>query len=77
LTDNKENLGELFDLNTEVVVYNSIEDCIEKVKWLIEHDDERKKIALCGQQKTLKLHTIENRCRTIIDIINRELRQKE
>ena len=75
LTDNKKNLGELFDIDTEVVAYNSIEDCIEKAKWLIEHDDERKKIALCGQKKTLRLHTVEERCRTIIDIINRELRQ--
>jgi spore maturation protein CgeB len=75
LTDNKKNIGDLFDINTEIVVYNSVEDCVEKAKWLIEHNDEREKIAVCGQQKTLKLHTIEDRCRTIIDIIDRELKQ--
>ena len=74
LTDNKKNLGELFDINSEIVAYDSVEDCIEKVKWLSEHEDDRKRIALRGQQKTLQFHTVENRCRLIIDIINRELK---
>lgn len=75
LTDNKKNIGELFDVNNEIVVYNSIEDCIEKAKWLMQHEDERKKIASCGHKKTLQNHTVEDRCKTIIDIINKELKQ--
>jgi spore maturation protein CgeB len=74
LTDNKKNLGELFDINSEIVVYDSVEDCIEKVTWLMEHEDDRKSIALCGQQKTLQFHTVEKRCRLIIDIIKSELK---
>jgi len=74
LTDNKKNMGDLFDAGSEVVVYENAEDCIAKVKWLLDHEDERKRIALAGQQKTLKYHTVENRCRSIIEIINNELK---
>lgn len=73
LTDNKKNIGELFDTDNEIVVYNSVEDCIEKAKWLMQHEEERKKIAFHGHKKTLQYHTVEDRCKTIIDIIDKEL----
>lgn len=77
LTDNKKNIGDLFDVGREVVVYDSLEDCIEKIKWLLDNAGERKRIALCGQQKTLQHHTVEDRCKLIIDIINSELKSKQ
>ena len=73
LTDNKRNMKDLFDAGTEVLVYKDTDDCIQKAKWLLEHDKEREKIAKAGQKKTLEVHTVENRCRTIIDIIKKEL----
>lgn len=74
LTDNKKNMNDLFDTASEVVVYDNEEDCVAKVKWLLDHEEERKRIALSGQQKTLKYHTVENRCSQIIDIFNTELK---
>jgi spore maturation protein CgeB len=73
LTDNKKNMHELFDTENEVVTYDGEDDCIEKVRWLMEHEDERKKIAKCGNQKTLSSHTVENRCALIYEILNSEL----
>lgn len=73
LTDNKKNMNDIFDTNNEVVVYDGVDDCIEKIKWLLENEEARKKIASSGQARTLKDHTVENRCKTIIEIINREL----
>lgn len=73
LTDNKKNMKDLFDTETEVVVYDGEEDCIEKVKWLMEHDTEREKIALAGNRKTMNSHTVENRCRLIMEILVAEL----
>jgi spore maturation protein CgeB len=73
LTDNKENMKDLFDVGNEIVVYDSHEDCINKVRWLMENENERKKIAMAGQKRTLEFHTVEERCKSIIDIINREL----
>jgi spore maturation protein CgeB len=76
LTDNKKNIDDLFDINKEVVVYNNPKDCIEKAKWLLKNESERKKIADAGQQKTLKMHTVENRCKLILEIIDKELNQR-
>jgi spore maturation protein CgeB len=76
LTDNKKNLGELFDTGNEVVTYDNTEDCLNKIKWLMGHEEERKRIALRGQQKTLQSHTVEERCKQIIDLINNELNSK-
>jgi spore maturation protein CgeB len=73
LTDNKKNLGDLFDINKEIVVYDNIQDCIEKTKWLLGNEGERKKIAEAGQKKTLEFHTVENRCKRIMEIIDNEL----
>lgn len=74
LTDNKKNMRDLFDIDTEVVVYDNEEDCVAKIKWLLDHEEDRKRIAASGQHKTLKYHTVENRCRSIIEIINSELK---
>jgi spore maturation protein CgeB len=76
LTDNKNNMSDLFEIGKEVVVYNGIEDCIDKATWLIENNEERIKIAFSGQQKTLKSHKVEDRCRCILEIINKELEQR-
>ena len=76
VTDNKKNLGDLFDIGSEVVAFDNVEDCIEKVHWLMEHDTEREKIAAAGQQKTLKHHSVENRCNLILEIIEKEMKNK-
>jgi len=73
LTDNKRNINDLFSPGNEVVVYDNYEDCITKIKWLLEHEVERQKIARAGQEKTLKYHTVENRCDSIIEIIQSKL----
>jgi len=76
LTENRSNLKELFDPDNEVVSYESIDDCIEKAKWLLSNENARKEIAEAGQKKTLKYHKVEDRCIQIIDIIKKELSKK-
>jgi len=73
LTDNKKNINDLFSPGNEVVVYDNYEDCIAKIKWLLEHEVERQEIARAGQVKTLKCHTVENRCGLMIEIIQNQL----
>jgi spore maturation protein CgeB len=77
LTDNKKNIKDLFEVGKEIVVYDTPEDCIAKVKWLLENEQERAKIARMGQKRTLESHTVEKRCKSIIDIINKEFSKSE
>ena len=69
LTDWKPTLHELFEPDREVVTYQSPEECVEKVKWLLEHPQERETIARAGQARTLKEHTFTQRAMQLDEII--------
>lgn len=74
LTDWKENLSELFDIDCEILAYQSSDECIEKVKWLLENPLKRESIAKAGQLRTLKDHTFENRAIKLDEIIKNNLK---
>lgn len=69
LTDWKANLSELFELDLEVVAYRNAEECIEKVKYLLEHESERRIIAAAGQRRALRDHTFRHRAEQIDHLI--------
>lgn len=74
VVDHKENIRELFEPDYEVVTYKTEEECIEKVKWLINNPYEREKIAKAGQKRTLKEHTFDVRANRLNYIINNALK---
>ncbi len=61
MTDHKKNIRDFFEPDTEIVTYQSEEECIEKTNWLLDHPKEAAAIALAGQKRTLKDHAIGNR----------------
>lgn len=69
LTDWRDNISEFFKVDEEVVVYKSVEECIEKAKWLLENDSERQKISDSGQKRTLKEHNFFNRAEDFMKIV--------
>jgi hypothetical protein len=58
VTDHKENLQELFDVDTEIVTFNSTAECIDKVRYLLDNETERSRIAQAGQARTLRDHSL-------------------
>ena len=75
VTDRKDNLGDLFELDREVVAYDSAEDCAEKVRYLLSHEAERAKIAAAGQARTLREHTYACRMQELATMLESHLRQ--
>ncbi|MGI8543517.1 MAG: CgeB family protein [Aridibacter sp.] len=73
ITDWKENISDLFEPDKEVLTYRSAEECAEKVKYLLEHEDERSAIAAAGQRRTLSEHTFDKRTARIDEIIRKSL----
>jgi hypothetical protein len=73
LTDWKSNLPDLFEPDAEVVAYRDAAECIEKVKYLLSHEAERRRIAAAGQRRTLRDHTFESRAAQIDAIIHETL----
>jgi hypothetical protein len=69
LTDEKENLGELFVPGSEVVTYANEEELVERVRHLLAHDDERRTIAAAGQARTLRDHTYLHRMRELLGFV--------
>lgn len=75
LTDASEDLKEVFDVEREVVTFASVDECIEKAKWLMEHPKEREAVAKAGQARTLRDYTCVQRAEQLNAII-RELISK-
>ena len=64
LTDKKDNLNKMYTIDKEIITYSSKEEAIEKVNYLINHQDELSLIAKAGQARTLKEHTYDMNART-------------
>lgn len=73
LSDTRENMPDLFEVDKEVVTYSTIDEAVEKVNYLLENEDVRKEIASAGQRRTLKDHTIFNRYQQIDEVIRSNL----
>lgn len=69
VTDYKKNIHDLFSPGKEAVAYASPEEAVRKIKYYLEHDQERKEIAHTGQQKTLREHSYYCRMQELIAII--------
>ena len=57
LSSNAENLEEYYENGKEIVIFNSIDDMIEKIRYYLSHDKEREIIAENSYKRTLVGHT--------------------
>jgi len=73
VTDHKKNIRSLYEPDSEILTYSSMEECMEKLRWAIAFPEEAKKIALAGQQRALKDHSVEKRVDLLHEIIRKEL----
>jgi len=48
ICDNKRNLGAIYELNRQVVGFDTIEECVELCRYYLAHDAERRQIAAEG-----------------------------
>jgi spore maturation protein CgeB len=73
VTDFKDNLKDIFEVDKEIVTYNSVDDCVEKVTWLLKNPMEIKKIAKAGQERVLRDHTVERRSTEINELFKNKM----
>ena len=73
LTDWKKNIHELFEPDKEILTYKSVDECIEKTKWLLDNPEKLKEITVAGQKRTLKEHNYLIRAKTLNDFILEKL----
>jgi spore maturation protein CgeB len=69
VTELGDNLEDLFQPEREIVTYSSLEECVDKIKYLIENPEDALKIGKSGQNRTLTEHTYERRVRQLKNYI--------
>ncbi len=62
-------IEDVFEPEREIVTFSSERDMIDKIKYYLEKDNLRMKIAQAGQRRVLKEHTYKIRIRQMIEII--------
>lgn len=73
ITDWKENLHEFFKLEEEVITYKTPAECVDKVKYLLKNENERKKVAQAGQKRVLKEYSFERRIKDFVNFLEKKI----
>lgn len=68
LSNRQEELLELFQDEEEVVVYEGVEDAVDKIAFYLQHEDIRRKIAENGKVKTLSEHSLQGRMKEMFRV---------
>ena len=76
LTDAKDNLSDMFKPEEEVVTFADVDECVEKIRYLLDHDDERRTIARAGQERTLRDHTYGKRIAELAEVLDEHLDER-
>jgi hypothetical protein len=61
ISDGGQYLSTYFDVGTEIIGYRQFDDLVDKIRYYLKHDDERKQIALNGFRRVMKDHRIKLR----------------
>ena len=67
LCDNKSFLGEIYELDKEVIGFDTIPEAISKIKYYINNVNEAKEIAFKGRERYLKNYTSKEIIKTLLD----------
>jgi hypothetical protein len=73
LTEEKNNLRELFEPGKEVETYINAEEAVEKINSLLNKPRRLAEIASAGAARTLREHTYRARMTELLDILNKHL----
>lgn len=61
VTEASDDTRELFKADEEIVTFSCLEECVEKIKYLLNHPQKAIEIGKKAQQRTLSEHTYANR----------------
>jgi hypothetical protein len=71
--DHGKDLHILYEPGKELVAYRTPNECAELINYYLNHEDERKSVALAGQKRTLKEHTFYHRMQELLEIVRKYL----
>ena len=72
LTHDNPDLGLVYDVGQEIMTYADTTDCVDKVRYFLEHDRERETIAHKGWSRVSTEHSWANRFNTLLSLFNQQ-----
>lgn len=69
LTNYREEIDELFVDGEDLVVYTDAQDFLKKLRFYLNNESERLRIARSGQKKVLAVHSYEHRAQKLLDAV--------
>lgn len=75
ISDGGEYLEKFFRVGEEIVGYKSAEDLVDKLRYYLEHDHERREIALRGYRRVMKDHRFRDRMHQAAELIRAGMRR--
>ena len=73
ITNYQSEIPTLFEVDKDLVVYESLSDLKEKCSYYLTHDEERKIIASNGQKKIRDYHNVRMRIKTMIELLTGDM----
>lgn len=73
LTNYQAEIPSYLEIGKDLDCYDSLQDCMEKVRYYVKHDDVRRQLADNGYQKVKKFHTYEHRVADMFGILLQEM----
>jgi hypothetical protein len=70
----EDRIGQFFDLEKELVTFESPQDLIRKIRYFLSHEPQREKIARAAREKVCALHSTEKRARQILHAITSNIK---
>jgi spore maturation protein CgeB len=61
LSGDSENLRDYYEFGKQIAIYSNADDLVKQVRYYLDHEDERAKIAQAGYERTLREHTYAHR----------------
>lgn len=71
LTNHVNGIEDWFEIGKMCDIYNSPEECVEKIKYYLDHEELRKEIADYAMKIVQEKHKFSDRLQTVIDIAER------
>ena len=69
ITHDNPDLQLVYEVGKEIVTYQTIEKCVEKVRYYLRHDKEREAIAMAGHKRATLEHSWRKRFGVIFDLL--------
>jgi spore maturation protein CgeB len=66
-------IGLYYEEDKEAAFFTDAHDLVQKVHYYLEHPERRAEVQQRGYERALRDHSLDNRARTILDILDKNL----